>query len=245
MGLGDDLLVTAQAREVFHLYGVPVVVGPHAEWSEVFENNPHILKRAQGRYAVLNNYKGHRPYIKAVQDGRIIFSDWKAKPGEFYFKFQERRWAETKAPKTPFVVIEPHTKRTVFAGNKEWPFPRSQELVEKNPDIRFVQLGPQKTLQGVKFIKTETFRQACSILERAELYVGPEGGLHHAAAALGRKAVVIFGGHSNPKVTGYDFHTNISRGEPCGSMRPCKHCESAMNAISVHEVAEAVRAALR
>lgn len=240
MGLGDEILATAQARKVYELYGVPVVVGPKAEWSEVFENNPYILRNPVGDYRVLNNYKGNRPYIKAVVDGRMVFSDWKAEPGELYFKFRERLWAERKVGNKPFVVIEPHTKRTVFADNKEWPFERSQKLVDSLP-YRFVQLGHRKTLRGVTHIPTESFRQACAVLERATLYVGPEGGLHHAAAALGRPAVVIFGGHSNPNVTGYDFHTNIARGEPCGSMRPCKHCRDAMNSISVAEVAEAVR----
>lgn len=242
MGYGDDLMVTAQAREVYRLYGVPVVVGPKAEWSEVFENNPHILRKPVGDYRVLNNYKGTRPYIKAVVDGRMVFSDFKAQPGELYFKFQERLWAQKKTGDKPFIVIEPHTKRMVFSTNKEWPFERSQKLVDSLP-YRFVQLGPRKTLRGVTHIPTASFRQACSVLDRAALYVGPEGGLHHAAAALGKPAVVIFGGHSDPKVTGYDSHVNISRGEPCGSMRPCKHCKDAMASISVEEVAQAVRGA--
>jgi ADP-heptose:LPS heptosyltransferase len=80
-------------------------------------------------------------------------------------------------------------------------------------------------------------------LARAKLYIGAEGGLHHAAAALGVPAVVLFGGFIPPLVTGYETHINLTGGaqEACGSLKPCDHCRKAMDAISVEEVAAAAR----
>ena len=68
-----------------------------------------------------------------------------------------------------------------------------------------------------------------------DLFIGTEGGMHHAAAATSRKAVVIFGGHISPKITGYDFHTNLYvdiEGSPCGNKNICNHCKKCMDSIS-------------
>src|SRR5262249_52788187 len=92
-------------------------------------------------------------------------------------------------------------------------------------------------------VVTATFRDALCILSLARLYVGPEGGLHHAAAALGVPAVVIFGGFSSPRATGYPWHSNIAApGKPCGSIAYCAHCREAMASITVERVLEAARA---
>jgi FkbM family methyltransferase len=50
---------------------------------------------------------------------------------------------------------------------------------------------------------------AAGVLSGASLLISPEGGLHHAAAALGVRAVVIFGGFISPATTGYALHTNL------------------------------------
>ena len=83
---------------------------------------------------------------------------------------------------------------------------------------------------------------ACAILEHAALYIGNEGGLHHAPAALGVPAVVIFGGYITPWNTGYDGHINLYADHPlspCGERLPCDHCRVCMASIKPAAVAEA------
>jgi ADP-heptose:LPS heptosyltransferase len=77
-------------------------------------------------------------------------------------------------------------------------------------------------------------------LSRAIGYLGPEGGMHHASAAVGVPAVVIFGGYISPKVTGYEGHINLFTGTGlgCGNSQPCE-C-SCMAGITVGRVCEAV-----
>jgi ADP-heptose:LPS heptosyltransferase len=96
----------------------------------------------------------------------------------------------------------------------------------------------------VEHIVTPSFRVAISAMSGASLYIGPDGGLHHVAAALGIPAVVLWGGVASPKNLGYDFHTNIWHGdEPCGTVNGiCGHCKEAMAKITVEEVLEAVNA---
>ena len=81
------------------------------------------------------------------------------------------------------------------------------------------------------------FRIACATMKLCDIYVGPEG-FSHVAGALDKKAVVYYGGWIDPKIIGYEFHTNIyyeHKFSPCGLYREkCYHCEEARNNISVN-----------
>jgi ADP-heptose:LPS heptosyltransferase len=83
---------------------------------------------------------------------------------------------------------------------------------------------------------------AAATLSRARAAVLPEGGLHHAAAAVGVKSIVIYGGYISPQQTGYNLHENIfTGGEPCGMRIPCRHCEKAMASIAPEMVMEKLK----
>jgi ADP-heptose:LPS heptosyltransferase len=93
-------------------------------------------------------------------------------------------------------------------------------------------------LTGVQQVETPTFTDALSLIKTAELLIGPEGGLHHGAAAVGTRAVVFFGHFIPPQVTGYDMHINLTGGatEFCGSTWLCSQCDEALKRISADEV---------
>jgi ADP-heptose:LPS heptosyltransferase len=88
------------------------------------------------------------------------------------------------------------------------------------------------------------FRVACAIMKYCNLYLGPEGGFAHAAAALSKPGVVIYGGWIPPQIIGYDFHENLYvdiEGSPCGIRdRECDHCKKCMDLITVDNVINAV-----
>ena len=91
-----------------------------------------------------------------------------------------------------------------------------------------------------------TFLKACRRLNGARLYVGPEGGLYHAATALGIPAVAIFGGFVSPANQGYDHQTNLYEpdGSPCGMRVKCDHCTRALALITPEAVIGHVRRAI-
>lgn len=65
--------------------------------------------------------------------------------------------------------------------------------------------------------------------------------MHHAAAALGIPAVVIFGGYVSPAQTGYAAQMNLfTGGQPCGRRTECAHCADAMSDITPAMVADAL-----
>lgn len=248
MGIGDWLLATADAKFYHQKHGLPVVFAhpktSKPQWSQVFQNNPKILKDPYpGQKCVVdrNHGGGHRPYHEGYDGENLQFTwnySFKAEPGELFLSKDEKAVGIPGA-----VIIEPNTKDAELSRNKAWPWERWQALVDSLP-LPWVQLGDReaKTLNGVTRVATKHFREALGWLEKASLVVTTDGALHHAAAALGRPAVVLWGGLVPPQILGYDTHKNIGHAQWwCGYNKPCDHCSAAMKAISVEEVMEAVR----
>ncbi len=229
-------------------------------WHPIWDGNPRLARpEAVARGLAVRrivNGPGCRPYIDtarmraefaAVFPGRPFtsklcdprlpwrYTAWRVSPGEL--------------PSVPrrepghYVVIEPHLKAGA-SPNKDWGWDRWRALVRLRRDLDWLQLGAGGTrvLDGVRFVATTDFRAACGLLAGARAAVLPEGGLHHAAAALDVPAVVIFGGMTAPANTGYDSHVNLfdpMGGEsPCGQRAPCDHCARAMAAITPAAVAD-------
>ena len=109
-------------------------------------------------------------------------------------------------------------------------------------DLPWLQLGDVTVKRYTKWKETATFRDALKVLSKAKLFVGTDGGLHHAAATLGIPSVVIWTGFTSPRHLGYDTHRNIHDGsEPCGTYDSvCQHCLLKSKAITVEQVLDAV-----
>jgi ADP-heptose:LPS heptosyltransferase len=235
MGVGDWIMATAQAKKLHEANGRPVLVcRPNGVpmWNEVFENNPRIAKAHGRNTQKLINSSGARPYIAGKTTTHWIWKRWDISPGEIYLSAAERTFAE---PHGGSILVEPNTK--VQDGNKAWPWDRWQALVDRGGN--FVQVGAAgaRQLRGVHFVETPTFRLASAVLAASRAFVGSEGGLHHAAAAFGVPAVVLFSEFISPEITGYKTHRNLRHArEACGSRLPCLGCKASMLAITVDEV---------
>lgn len=250
MGLGDWLMATAEARYYNEKHNLPVAFkSPKTGkffWSEVFRNNPRILKDPYPgqKFVAINNSSGSRPYIKEIWPDHIVYNEkFKAEPGELFLTPEEK----SKNIESCY-IIEPHTKEKEFSRNKAWPWERWQELVDRNPDLPWVQLGngEAQSLEGVSRVVTKTFRDAIGYIAACSLVITTDGALHHAAAALGKPAVVLWGGLAPSGVLGYDSHINIAKQDKyCGSLNACDHCRSAMNLITVDDVEGAIEASTR
>lgn len=212
----------------------------------MFRDNPNIAKPGCERAPDLEwiaFHKGHRIYnTQHASEPRWVWNyDFKPTPGELFFNTAEQRNA-TRHGKG-FIVIEPNVPwwKSV-APNKDWGRQNYQAVADKlrAQGYRIAQFRHRDSniqLAGVERIRALSFRDAIAILSHAALYIGPEGGMHHGAAAVGVNAVVLFGGFIPPSVTGYDGHANLTGGaQACGFYQPCDHCKQAMANISVEEV---------
>lgn len=256
-------MAAGQAREIADAEGCRVVVCDaqgRARWHEVWEGNPFVARPediAPGEaVAFVQNGPKCRPYIDyraTVADKwrRWHFGRWRARDhvGGIFLSLAESTRGDAVRAAGPFMVIEPHVNplnKAAARDNKDWGFGRWQALIEAVPQLRWVQMGPagMRALDGVERVVTASFREACGVLARATAYVGPEGGLHHAAAANGVRGVVLFGGWASVENTGYPpLHVCIADDgpeSPCGMLEPCGHCRAAWAGISVDRVAAAV-----
>lgn len=253
MGIGDQILATgfakgaaARGKKVAFGDGRRIIWDHHSE--QIFKGNPNVARpgtEGTGGLEWFAFYKGHRIYNRRVGDRWEWNLAFRAIPGEVFLSHREKSFASSVGK--GFVIIEPNVPSfKSVARNKQWLVERYDEVARqlKEDGCEVVQLVYAKghRIPTARRVFTPDFRHAVALLGRAALYIGPEGGLHHASAAVGAPAVVMFGGFIPPAVTGYDFHTNLTGGsEACGSLSTCPHCKAAMDAISVDEVLNSSR----
>ena len=247
MGWGDELIVSGQVRAITDRDASAKVVVRDRNGAvrkhDMWKNHPSILQEPNSKFTgpihSIVNGPGIRPYIADKTPRRWVWKEMTCNRGQIFFSPEEEAFA---ARHSPMVVVEPNNKQRA-SPNKSWGWVKWNKLcwILKEKGILCVQLGEPDTklLDGVHLIETRSFREACAVLGRARAAVLPEGGLHHAAAALGVPSVVIFGGYISPKQTGYASQTNLFTGEtPCGMRIQCPHCAKAMAQITPERVAE-------
>jgi hypothetical protein len=240
MGLGDFLMASGRARKLYQENKLPVLIlgrnGTRA-WSDLWDGLPYIARRPAGRrYQTIVDGSGVRPYIAAKTAERWTWKPYGPTPAQIVFTPAELAFAELYRG---MVMVEPNVK-AIGHTNKAWSWGRWQEVVRAMPETRFVQCisnGLQPTLHGVSWVVSPSFRHACAVLSVCKAFVGTEGGLMHAAAAVGTPAVVLFSEFISPDITGYTAHRNIRHAGPaCGMRTDCPGCRTSMEAISVDEV---------
>ena len=238
MGAGDDLMASGIAGRLHAMTNEPVMIhgsDGKPRWSDVWDGLMYVTHDVFARSHIING-PSVRQYYSRLEGNRILWRNWDIAPGDIRLTNEERAWAaEMTAHMDPrFIVVESRFKEKGGGGvNKAWPY-WSEFL---NAPLGIAQFWMRDL---------PSFRHACAILERSIGYVGHEGGLHHAAAALGKPAVVIFGGYISPEVTGYPEHTNLYSPDEryplgCGTVTPCEHCKESMSKITVEHVVTAVR----
>jgi len=250
MSYGDEIMAAGHAQKVSKEVGGKVAIlgkTGNVRWHDLWRGNPHIAtpdeERAGKAVSTIRNGPECRPYIQypfTLKDGHK-FTDWRARDhrGSIYIDLEERILAdEYRKVFGRFIVVEPNIAKN-SNPNKSWGFENWCRLISIMPQYNFIQVGPAGTTRvlphkNVIRIFTKTFRRACIVLSGAELLISIEGGLHHAAAALRMRAVVIFGGCVDPGVTGYPEHRNMWSipDSPCGQWATCKHCIESMETIN-------------
>jgi ADP-heptose:LPS heptosyltransferase len=220
----------------------PIFKGKVRDYHPMWFGNPRIAHHEEkGDFQVLIARDEHdlRPYHLQKTALRWYFNpDFRPDVGEIYFTDQERHFGAHYPNR---IILEPHIKSNA-SPNKRWPWVRWNKLawLMQKAGMRVTQLGPIGTqiLDGAEHIVTKDFRTAAAVLMHARAAVLPEGGLHHAAAALGVPAVVLFGGLTPVELTGYPMHINIgaSFGDECGMRTLCEHCKAWMESIKPEKV---------
>tara|TARA_R110000751_G_scaffold10671_6_gene38672 strand:- start:7229 stop:8116 length:888 start_codon:yes stop_codon:yes gene_type:complete len=263
MGTGIAKSLKQQYPEAKFVFGDPETYHDPANnklrinWSEVFENNPNIVQPEEPvkTLVCIPDYPGCRPYIdyegSEIAENKYTkfkwMKDYSPIPGELYFSESEKSEAAEIALRlpSPFFVIEPNIADKEWTNHKGWPVDRWQKVVtELKDEVEFIQMSKGETLRGIHQVITPSFRQACAVLSCAGGFIGTDGGLHHAAAALDIPAVVLWGHYSSPQIFGYTDHINLrhANGLGCGSAwSDCDECKPSMEKITVEEVIASIK----
>ena len=256
MGYGDEIVAAGEAQRWFDATGKRSVIvdrDGRRRWHPIWEGNPIIVRPGEdaGDYYTIMNAAYCRPYIVypfTAERGWVFNRGFKCREhiAKIYLTDDERHiGATTRMTYGRYVLIEPWSKHV----NLRWPREYWQQLVRTLSHITFVQHTHPQTdyvIDGAIPVPA-TFRDACGLLTTAALYVRGESGLCHAAAALGRPQLTIWGACMDADVMAYYPQQlvveNFGDQPPCGSWKPCDHCAAAMRGISVERVAQWVDAA--
>lgn len=250
MGIGDEVMALGEAQALHEWTGHPVVIlDRHGKprWSPVWDGCPEVAKKLTSKTSMIVNAGHCRPYIdyQASTPDRWRFLPYTPRPARLFLGVGVGR-----ADGCDDTIILNPTLKANAPPAKRWPLEKWQLLADTlSSDFDVVQfdhgVDARARLDRVRTIKTPTFRDAWRHVMQSRVVVTHEGALHHAAAALARPAVVIFGGYISPDTTGYDSHVNLFSGDDrtIGWRRRNELCRLAMEMITVHEVAEHVRAA--
>ena len=214
-------------------YGHPVI-------SPIFDNNPYLdnpsdVTRRDSVMVIDPNDPAYTYYSETTPERQIFktgghviqitsrafgIEDPELKC-ELYFSDEEREKADSLAARFgPFITIEPNTKDE-FTVNKTWCFDNWQKVVNvlKTENL-LVQVGQEggRVLDGVtSMVGKLTFRETAALISKSRLLLAPEGGLMHAANAVGTRAVIVYTGYVSPTVTGYPEHINLYPLVECGN----------------------------
>ena len=247
----------------------------HASHSIIYDHNPNISDcrnlDKNKKIHLIDYHQENRPYIdyKNSTNKKYIWNhNYKATPGELFFSKDEEIlakntiknainfWKVKNKKKNPKAIIFLETTSTKVEHknfsmkhlNKGWARENWFKLVNKlKHDYLFINSVHEYSINIDDVFSPENmnFRLACSIMNKCDMYVGPEGGFSHVAGALRKKAVVYYGGWIPPDIIGYDFHENLyfkHPESPCGLYREiCNHCEKARKMITVENFEERIK----
>ena len=219
--------------------------------SPVFENNPYIYdqQKDQGKKVFLlpmnlpeTNYckkdtpqKAYHRYDKHMIEQICEYygvSNPSLKCEMYFTKEEEERCLSIVSglPKK-YIVIEPHSKDN-YTLNRSYPFEKWQNVVNSlKEQISFVQIGRPglKVLDNViSLLGKVSFRESALIIKHSHMFISTEGGLVHAANAVGKRSLIVLTGYQAPKMVAYpeNINLNISSHGPCGLKARCRECLS-------------------
>lgn len=255
--LGDNLLLTAVAREVHRADpGLRLVV--ETPFPELFHQNPHVVRAVDGHFATTRRHFRPKYHLgpefapchildQLFDQSPVRLTDPERRPELFFSPAELESFARMFPPVD--VVVCPVGKQSHSADRKEWGFDNFAAVVRARPDLRWAQIGTAGSplLPGVANFLDRPVRESAGLLRASRLFLGLEGGLMHLARAVDRPAVVVYGGAVTPELSTYDTQVALTRRPDCSPcftsdvrMTPCPHARKCLIEIGVGEVVAAL-----
>jgi ADP-heptose:LPS heptosyltransferase len=138
--------------------------------------------------------------------------------------------------------------------NKSWPRGHWDELIRRNPEVTFIQLGSpndERIEETVDLRGKLSLRESLALLKYAKSFVGVESFLGHGANAVGTYGVVLFGPsppHAVEHATNISVTGDLPLCAPCMEIlfrSPCPYGRECMASIAVEDVERALKAQIQ
>jgi len=268
-GIGDVILLTPTLREIKKRFPntALTVHAINKKHHEVLLHNPNIdtlRLESKTRMFCINLLRQYRPkrYQRPMY-GAFAPSVWFPKQhatkviaelmgvelsdltSDIFLTPEEEEFgrATTSMLRTPVAL---HIKSSTI--NKEWPLKYWRELISRNSQYDFVQLGAssESRLEGTVNITEGGLRPQFAILKYCKAFVGVDSCFAHVTNAFNVPGVVLFGS-SSAEVWGHPNNINLStniRCSPCIDMiQPCKcpYSVECLEMMAVEQVEEALK----
>jgi ADP-heptose:LPS heptosyltransferase len=268
-GIGDALLTTPLFRAIKEqLPGSRTIVYCLSyDHYDVLLNNPYIDKlKKPGR--LTGTVRLFLEKVKLVKLFRPVYGE--LVPGLFYSKNATEIIAEmfgiTLEHKQVMIFLTREEEETgkhlvsgysipvaihvtaSCSGNKNWPISHWTELVRRNPQYTFLQLGlpDEELIPGVVDLRGKLpLRAQFAVVKYVRAFVGVDSLFSNATNAFGTPGVVFYG-PTTPLVWGHSNNRNLYLGLPCAPcidvlLRvPCPYGAPCMSGISVLEAERAL-----
>lgn len=215
-------------------------------WHELWERMPWVARPGEpGAVGGILNGPGARPYISRRSPARWTWAPYTPHPCPIILTGEEIAFGERAAG---LVLLAPSIKRGA-SPNKAWPTASWVALARllAAAGARVAQLeqpgGDDVVLDVAVRLAAPTIWHAAGLILSSRCLVTHEGALHHLAAGLAARSVVIRGGYVGVEQTGYRLPSQTelaAPGDACGWRIVCEHCRAAMAEITPARVADAV-----
>jgi len=228
-GIGDLLFATPTLRCIKEFYPDSKVI-VNTNRPTLLENNPFVDVIGTKKEGVFLLYTAPDSGKLPIQ--HHIVSDWEIICKEYNLStrlptLRPELYINNLPVMRDVVGVQVHHKRH-YHDKRVWP--KLDELSKREgfEPIPWIDRGDK--MQGL-------VRQMASY----RAVVWPEGGVSHIAAALKMSAVVLFGGFSDPKWTGYDDHINITSEiecKHCFNLNPCKNEFKCWDGVTIERIVD-------
>ena len=226
-GIGDVLFLSSLVESIKIKYP-KIKINVLTEHCDLLKNNDSIYSINQKTtfftfrhwYLEIRQNKNPKKHILTESLEKLGLSSQIQNPS--YFVTVEERKNAVQILRTyndkPLLAINTVTKEPT----KNWlPQHWNKLIVKLAENFTLIQLGDENEIildNTVRLAGQLNLRESISVLEKCSLFIGGVSFLMHAAASVGVKSVIIYGGRETPSNSGYSQNINLFERMECG---PC------------------------
>ena len=270
MGVGDNIMMTAVAREMRRRgVGSLWLICSKPSVRELLAGNPDFTAIVPDREHI-RRFAARRAkhFLRVVYSG-IVDEEDRDTPCADHFIVEmarnaglttgtieirpslaltEAQRAGARLAERQIAIQASHFDSSFAMRNKEWPAERFQAVADRlRGEAAIVQVGDKSDpkLDGVLDLRGKTtLCETAAVLSQSLIYIGGEGGLMHMARAVDRRSVIVYGGRIRPEHSGYSCNANLVGDPPCSPCWRRSRCDYNRICLTQISAEDVVNAAL-